>query len=226
LIDPPSLVSSIVTVVEDDMSVVGIRVSVDIKALSSKVLDVSVSSTNPLGSLSVVSSVLSDGSGNVDSETVSSLVGNNVASSSVGSDGSGSGIEDPPLLVVLWTVVSDSQSELVASDMLVPEECSSAWHSSLDLELNSISDWVSWVLSSSNVIVPSLVDTVVASVENGPSSVDVSVSVNIKTVVGHHSNVLVGSLEPSDLLSWLVSPYSSVSVSWLMSKISILVGDS
>ena len=40
-----------------------------------------------------------------------------------------SGIEGEPLLFASWVVVSDSESELVRSDMLVPEEGSSVSHS-------------------------------------------------------------------------------------------------
>ena len=76
-----------------------------------------------------MSSVLSDGSSDSDSESLSSLVGDGVVSLGPGSDGLGSPVEGPPLLVVQWVAGSDSKSELVASDVLVPEEGSSVWQS-------------------------------------------------------------------------------------------------
>ena len=101
----------------------------NIKALSSNVSDVSVGTVEPQGSLGVVSGVLSDGSSNSDSEALTSLVGKSEVSLGPGSDGLGSPVEGPPLLVVQWVAGSDSKSELVASDVLVPEEGSSVWQS-------------------------------------------------------------------------------------------------
>jgi len=95
---------------------------VNIEALSSVVSNVSSRSVVPSDSLEVLVFVWSDGSGDANSEFVTLLVGNDVVSSSPGSDGLGSRVESVPLLVVLRVVVSDSQSELVAANVLVPEE--------------------------------------------------------------------------------------------------------
>ena len=165
----------------------------DVEALSSNVSDVSDGTVEPKGSLGVVTSVLSDGSGNVDSESLSSLVSDDKVSSGPGSDGLGSPVEGPPLLVVQWVVGSDSQSELVASDVLMPEEGSSVWHSGLDLELNSVAKWVSWVLSGLGVDVPGLVKSVVAVPEDDVSVVVVVSSVNVKTFLWQVSDVLSGT---------------------------------
>lgn len=73
--------------------------------------------------------VSSDSSSNTDSITGSSLVSKNVASSSPGSESLGSRIEGPPLLVVLWVVISDSQSVLMSTNVFVPEESSVGSHS-------------------------------------------------------------------------------------------------
>jgi len=61
-------------------------------------------------------------------------------------------------------VVLDSQSELVSSDVLSPEQGSVTSHSVLDLESDSVTKWIRWELWSSwlDVVRPGLVETVVA----------------------------------------------------------------
>ena len=61
-------------------------------------------------------------------------------------------------------VVLDSQSELVSSDVLSPEQGSVTSHSVLDLESDSVTKWIRWELWSSclDVVGPGLVKTVVA----------------------------------------------------------------
>lgn len=75
----------------------------------------------------------------------------NHSSVALWSDRSGSVVEDPPLFDVLWGIVSDSQSVVVCTDMLVVENSSVTSHDRFDLESNSISEWVSWELDSSIV---------------------------------------------------------------------------
>ena len=65
----------------------------------------------------------------------------------------------------------DSQSVLVSSDMLSPVESLVSDHSGSDLESETASDWLSWILPSSSVNNPSLVSAVVAFVPNTVSSV-------------------------------------------------------
>lgn len=61
-------------------------------------------------------------------------------------------------------VVLDSQSELVSSDVLFPEQGSVTRHSVLDLESDSVTKWIRWESwsSSLDVVGPGLVETVVA----------------------------------------------------------------
>lgn len=80
LVDPPSLTSMVVAVVENKVSSVSITVTVNPNAFASEVLKVSVVTSNPLDLLSVMSGVLSDDNSVVDSETNSSLVSNDVVS--------------------------------------------------------------------------------------------------------------------------------------------------
>jgi hypothetical protein len=129
LVEPPSLVGTIVAVPEDDVSVMSVGVSMDIKALSSVVLEVSAAAVVPSDSVLVKTLVWSGSSSNSNSEVCTELVTNAVSSSSPGSDGLGSSVEGPPLLVVGWVVVLDSESELVATNVLVPEQSSVISHS-------------------------------------------------------------------------------------------------
>ena len=115
---------------EDDMSVVGVGSTMDIEALSSVVLEVSVVSTNPSDLNGVVlGSHWSDDGGNSNSESGSLLVSKDMGSLGPGSDGVGSSPESEPLLVILWFVSSDSESELVSTNVLMPEERSVLLHS-------------------------------------------------------------------------------------------------
>lgn len=159
--------------------------------------------------------VLSNDSGSSNVESLTSLVGNSIASSGPGSDSVSSGVKGPPLLVVLWVVRSDSESVLVSTNMLMPEEGSSVGHSRSNLELSSVSEWVSWVVVALSVNNPSLVDTVVALVPDDVSMVRVRLSVNIEASHSHISNVSSGSIEPSDLLEgffFVVSDDSGITV--------------
>jgi hypothetical protein len=208
LVDVPLLVSSVVAVPEGNMSVLVVVVSVYVQALSSNVSDVSVLAVEPEGSDGVVVLVLSHSSGTSNVELVSSLVGNSKVSSGPGSDSLGSPVEGPPLSVVEWVVSSDSKSELVSTNVLMPEEGSSVWHSGLDLELNSVGKWVSWVLSSSGVNVPGLVQSVVTVEEDGVSVMVIVSSVDIEALSSQVSDVSSGSSVEEDLLVVRVSPWS------------------
>jgi len=212
LINVPGLVLTVVAVPEDNVSVVSVRSTMDIETFLSVVSDVSVGTVVPSDSLVVLALPLSDGSSNTNSELVSSLVGDDEVSSSPSSDGLGSGIEGPPLLVVSWVVVSDSESVLVSSNVLVPEEGSVSDHSSLDLELNTVTKWVWWVLVSNSVNEPTLVGTVVALPPDHVSVVMVVSTMDIEALVVSVSDVSDSTSEHSHLLSVLGSPVSSNSV--------------
>jgi len=154
--DGPSLVGTVVAVPPDDMSVVMVMSSMNIKALSSIVSDVSSRSTINSDLLLDLSSPLSDDSWSSDVEFLTGLVGDTESSLEESSDGSSSGIEHPlssfsdlvVSSVMLDIEVVDSQSELVSTDVLVPEEVLTARHLGSDIELNTVSQWlsVSWLL--------------------------------------------------------------------------------
>ena len=62
------------------------------------------------------------------SESVSILVGDGIVLSHISSDRSSSSIEEEPLLSAWFDGVSDSESVLVSTNMLMPEEGSSMSH--------------------------------------------------------------------------------------------------
>ena len=130
LVDVPGLTEVIVAVVEDNMSPVSVNVSVYLHTFSSVVLNVSSGSSVPSGLNSVVITFVdSDNSSIVDSELNTSLVSKNVVFSQDWSNSSSSSIEDPPLSLVNWIVSLDSNSVLMSSNMLVPEESFVSVHS-------------------------------------------------------------------------------------------------
>lgn len=100
-----------------------------IQALSSVVLDVSESSISPSDSISVISLETSHHSSDTNVEVLAKLVGKSEVSLTPGSDGVSSAIEDKPLFVITWEVVSDSESELVASNVLTHVKGSVGVHS-------------------------------------------------------------------------------------------------
>jgi len=172
-VNHPSLVGTVVALVPDNVSVVRVRFSVNIEASLSHVSDVSSGSVVPSDLLEGFSFVVSDDSGvSVIVPVVSSVLDrDNSVSIGSRSDRSSSVVEDPPLLDVVWVVVLDSKSVLAVTNVLVPEQGSSASHLSLDLESDSIAEWVSWEVNSSSVDSPGLVGTIVASVPDGVSVV-------------------------------------------------------
>lgn len=94
-----------------------------------------------------------------------------------------------------------SQVPLVRSNMVVPEDRSSASHLGSDLELNSISVWMSSVKWSSLVNVPGLTEIIVTVVEDNMSPVSVNVSMYLHTFSSVVLNVSSGSVVPSSLNS-------------------------
>lgn len=145
----PGLVKTVVAVPEDNMVMVVVSVSMNIQALAWNVSKVSSITSIVGNSLLWLTSVLSNDSGSVNVESLSLLVRDSIVSSSVSSDGSGSSVEYPPLLVVPWLMILDSQSVLMSSNMLMPEEGSVSTHSRSDLESDSVIEWLSWPLDVS-----------------------------------------------------------------------------
>ena len=80
------MVQSIVAVVEDNMSFLSVRSTMNIKTFLSVVSDVSVGTSVPSDLLGVLTSVWLNVGSNVDSEAVSSLVGDSIVSFSKSSD--------------------------------------------------------------------------------------------------------------------------------------------
>lgn len=194
---------------EDDMSVMSVNSTMNIKALLSIVSNVSVSSSIESKSLVNFISILSNNGSNSNSESVSLLVGNNPVSVGEWSDSSSSSIKDEPLLVVLWCIVSNSKSVLLSTNVLVPEESSEVSHSRFNLESNSIGEWLSWVSESSLVNDPSLIESVMAVPVDNMSVVNVSSSMYIKAHLSVESNVLQVLVQPLDSLGNLSSVWSN-----------------
>lgn len=125
----PSLVDSVVAVIEDDWSLVLVDSTLDIKALLGVVSQVLVLSTEEGHLLVNFLLELSDDCGSVDLEALSQLVGDGEVLVSESSDGVSSSVEDEPLLLILGVVVSDSQSELALRDWFIIVEGSESGHS-------------------------------------------------------------------------------------------------
>lgn len=117
------------TVPVDDVSVLDVLGTPDVDALSTVVSQVARFASVESDSLVDFSSPWSHDDSDSGSVSLSLLVGDGELSLLVSSDGSGSSVEDKPLLFLTWPVVSDSKSELVATDVLVPEEGSVTCHS-------------------------------------------------------------------------------------------------
>lgn len=128
-VNGPGLIETVVAIPEDKVSVVMVMTSVNIKTLSWDVSEISVWSTVVGKSLESFTLPDSDDSSSVSQESLTSLVRDGVVSSVVGSDCNSSSVEDPPLSWVPWFTVVNSESELISTDVLVPEDGFSSAHS-------------------------------------------------------------------------------------------------
>lgn len=110
--------------------------------------------------------------------------------------------------------VVDSESELVASDVLVPEEVLATSHVGSDVELDAVSQWLSvgWLSINGNDF-PALVGTIVAVPPDDMSVVGIDSTVNIKAFVGSVSDVLSVSTVELDSLGFLSGVLSDGGVS-------------
>lgn len=88
------------------------------------------------------------------------------------------------MLDVIWVVVLDSQSSVSVTNVLRPEEGSSAVHLSLDLELSSVSFWVSWEFHDHSVVGPLGRSVLRALVPHNWSVVRVVSALSGKTLAG------------------------------------------
>lgn len=141
---------------------------------------------------------LSDDCCDVSFELLTSLVGDGEVSLEVWSDSSSSAVKDPPLLLVKWHVVLDSQSVLVSTDVFVPEQGSTTAHLRSQLESDSVGNWLLWILSSLLVDPPGLVGSVVAIPEDDMSSLGIACPMDIETFLSIVLDVLLVLAEPSD----------------------------
>jgi hypothetical protein len=194
---------------------------VDLEALSlvwtSVVLDVVGLASHPFGLNGVlVLESSNDGSSTI-VELVRTVASKGVVSLSEGSDGLSSLVKGPPLLVVSWVGVSDSKSVLRMANVLSVVDSSVVRVSSLDLELDSTSQWVWWVLVTFEDDSPGTVvswsallplSNLLVGVSNGPEAFTVDVH-----------DVAVFSLEPSDLeLVVFGVPWSDISLEVAVSR--------
>jgi hypothetical protein len=149
----------------------------------------------------------------------------------VGSDGSSSSIEGPPLIPSPWLMVLDSELMLVVASLsCVHVESSSSAHSRSELELNSIfKRWVFVFDDDSEVRnlneLPSLVGTVVAVPENDMSVVRVVTTMNVEALTTVVSDVSSVSTIDSDFLVDLSSPLSDNSGLTDVKSLTGLVGE-
>jgi len=131
-VDLPALAVVVVAVIPSDDLAVDVVVALNSETSASGISDVSVLS-------SVEGSLLVDGllvrspelksSLGVVSHLVVFLSGENKVSLAFSSDGLGSGVEDPPLCLVPWGMVLESDSEVVSVQLLVVVQGSSTWQS-------------------------------------------------------------------------------------------------
>lgn len=211
-VNVPGLIQSVVAVPVDDVSVLMVVSSVNIQTFLWQISDVLSGTLVEEGLLVVRVSPWSHDGGDSDSPSVSILVGQGEFSIRGSSNGSGSVIEDEPLLVVPWHVVSDSQSVLVVTDVLVSEQSSVSAHSGLNLELNSVFEWVAlWNSNTLGVNSPSLSSVVLVPPPGHGCFVCISPSMWGKHDVAPVLDVL-GSVEEGSL-PHSVSPWSSDGVS-------------
>jgi len=182
--------------VPGQVSVVRVVVSVSPQASSSDISDGSSARVVPSGSLEGLASEVSDSGGIAVVSPVGSglLDGDGVVSVGNRSNGSGSPVEDPPLLVVVWVVVLDSKSEVSVTNVLVPDDGSVSAHSGFDLESNSAFEWISWEVNSSSVEREGLSHIVEASVPMDISVLSVG-SLNLQTLTTWVSDVVGSSWE-------------------------------
>lgn len=206
-VNVPGLIQSVVAVPVDDVSVLMVVSSVNIQTFLWQISDVLSGTLVEEGLLVVRVSPWSHDGGDSDSPSVSLLVGQGEFSIRGSSNGSGSVIEDEPLLVVPWHVVSDSQSVLVVTDVLVSEQSSVSAHSGLNLELNSVFEWVAlWNSNTLGVNSPSLSSVVLVPPPGEVVSVSVCEAVWSQHDVAPVLDVLGSVVESS--LPHSVSPWS------------------
>lgn len=127
-IEQPSLVNTIVAFVPLGMSFMSVRVSMNIKALSAVVSDVSVPST-VVGDLLIALVLVVSSDSRLSSVAISCSSRDSSSSIRDNSDGSCSLIESEPLFDVPRVVILDSQSPLMSSNVFIHSKGSLLCHS-------------------------------------------------------------------------------------------------
>jgi len=230
LLQEPTLVESIVAMPPGDWLLVSVLDSPDIEAKATVVSDVPSVSSEPgdLLEVSLCVDVRSDHSELADSESLFELVGDGVASHGSRSDGSGSLIEHPVLVLDTSLVGGDSESVVStnSSDLRsIVVKDSVSWEDSLDEESCAVSDWVSWGVEATSADIPDLVLSVMAVVPGGWLVLSEFSSPDIEALASLVSEVSSRPLEEAESLIVLGSPSSDDGWSSDLVSSSVLVGD-
>jgi len=205
LVDSPSLAWLVSAVPERDVLMVSVGgATVHFKALLSVVSQVAGLALVPLDWNEVLIHVGADDSCLANVEASSLLVGNHKVPVVDGPDGLSSLVMDPPLVLVVRVRVRNSESVLVASNVLVVDKSSVVLHLAPDLELDSIVDREVRVLNTLQVVVPLLVPVLVAFVPDDVTVMSVGCSINVHALVCKVSHIASKLLHPSDLLLLVV----------------------
>ena len=122
-------------------------------------------------------------------------------------------------------MVLDSESILLSTDMFMVEQSFSSIHSGSDLELLSITKWLLMESMADLIDVPSLVQTIMASVIDNMSVPVVVSSMNIKAVATVVADVLSLACIPSDSGVVCTVPWSDCNSNILSEALSLLVCD-
>jgi len=112
---------------------------------------------------------------------LASLVGQGKVSGVVSSDGSGSGVEDKPLVLVSGVAGLNHESVLATANVCCSDKCFVGAHSGSDLESESVFEWGSRCVGSTLGEEPGLVVIVVARPPGGFLHVAVRSSPNVET---------------------------------------------
>lgn len=122
-------------------------------------------------------------------------------------DGLSSPVEDEPLLSIVRIGVSES--DVVSRTITVGDvSYSLGTHGGLDLELDTVFQWVTWEFNALSVEVPGLGGTIIAHIEGHVSVVAIVLTPWFKTVSTDVSNISDITAEVLNLLVTIVDPWS------------------
>lgn len=141
------------------------------------------------------------------------LVGNGKGHIGTRSDGSASSVEGEPLSLLFWVSVGNLQVELSTTNVVSSLDSSVSSHLGEDLELDSVGEWLLWILESLLVNLPALVLTIVAIVPDNMSVVGVGSTVDIEALASHVSEGLSVGVHPLGSLVDISLPWSDDGIS-------------